>query len=92
MRRFWQLATVYFILLDTRLQCLEKNPFSRLSNENVKKTKSTLAPVEKKFIKISIILPQDALNIRSLRGCITRETNKINNGNWAFLNHFQLET
>lgn len=45
----------------------------------------------RKNLKVAIILPQDALNIRNLRGCITREIKKINDEKWNFLRDFNLD-
>lgn len=72
-----------------------KNPFERFNNRYMTEMDTTEdttpIPIPRKNIKIAIILPQDALNMRNLRGCITREMNKINNGNWNFLKHFFLD-
>ncbi len=75
-----------------------KNPFARLETNNNSKTstKSTEPPENlvknRRNIRISIILPQDAMNLRSLRSCITKEMNRINSGNWNFLRHFFLDS
>lgn len=74
----------------------DNNPFSRFVNKDRPSLdradiRDSSEKVRRKNIKIAIILPQDALNMRNLRGCITREMNKINNGNWNFLQHFYLD-
>lgn len=76
----------------------DTNPFGRFENKDEPsldradiRDSSESVKVKRKNIKIAIILPQDALNMRNLRGCITREMNKINNGNWNFLQHFYLD-
>ena len=78
----------------------QRNPFSRLDNKEQQpileeahiSNDTDNVKIQRKRIKIAIILPQDTLNMRNLRGCITREMNKINSGNWNFLKHFFLDS
>ena len=87
----WFLAEYFLIFV------VANDPFSRYRIKDSTKKQSTRlettsrSAYERKSLNVAIILPQDALNIRSLRGCITREMNKINSGKWNFLKDFNLD-
>ncbi len=100
------LVLLLFIRLlrgDERSPFSRSDPIISRLNNNLKNISKTLISnklieptdnlvINRRNIRISIILPQDAMNLRSLRSCITKEMNKINSGNWKFLKHFYLDS